>query len=118
ARSVVLPAISFKAEYITAVVAIFGTTISPYLFFWQASQEVEDLRAARHGRPLRDHPEDAPPQLKRIKLDTYIGMAISNLIAFFIMLTTAATLHAHGATDIQTSAQAAQALRPIAGQFA
>lgn len=107
-----------EAEYVTTVVAIFGTTISPYLFFWQASQECEDLRAVKADKPLRNHPEQAARQLRRIKIDTYIGMGFSNLIAFFIMLTTAATLYAHGVTDIQTSAQAAEALRPLAGRFA
>jgi Mn2+/Fe2+ NRAMP family transporter len=103
---------------LTTVVAIFGTTISPYLFFWQASQECEDLHAVKADKALRSHPAQAARQLARIKTDTYIGMGFSNLIAFFIMLTTAATLHAHGVTDIQTSAQAAEALRPIAGNFA
>lgn len=115
---VFVPSLSLHADYLTVVVAIFGTTISPYLFFWQASQECEDLRAVRADKPLHNHPDQAARQLARIKLDTYVGMAFSNLIAFFIMLTAAATLHAHGATDIQTSAQAAEALRPIAGKFA
>jgi len=117
-RDTLWPSISFKADYITTLVAIFGTTISPYLFFWQASQEVEDLRAVKSDKPLRNYPEQAKKHLHRIKIDTYVGMGISNLIAFFIMLTTAVTLHQHGITDIQTSAQAAEALRPIAGQFA
>src|ERR1700680_2355007 len=115
---VLVPALSLKAEYVTTVVAIFGTTISPYLFFWQASQECEDLRAVKADQPLHNHPDQATRHLARIKLDTCIGMGFSNLIAFFIMLTTAATLHTHGLTDIQTSAQAAEALRPIAGKFA
>jgi Mn2+/Fe2+ NRAMP family transporter len=117
-RGILIPAWRFKAEYVTTVVAIFGTTISPYLFFWQASQECEDLRSVKADKPLRDHPEQAVRQLHRIKLDTYIGMGFSNLIAFFIMLTTAATLYAHGVKDIQSSAQAAEALRPLAGRFA
>ena len=117
-KGVFVPALSMHADYLTTVVAIFGTTISPYLFFWQASQECEDLRAVRADKPLHNHPDQAAGQLARIKLDTYVGMGFSNLIAFFIMLTTAATLHAHGLTDIQTSAQAAEALRPIAGKFA
>jgi Mn2+/Fe2+ NRAMP family transporter len=100
------------------VVAIFGTTISPYLFFWQASQEVEDLNADPEAKPLREAPEQARLHLRRIKVDTYLGMGISNLIAFFIMLTTATTLFQHGINDIQTSEQAAMALRPIAGEFA
>ena len=117
-QGVFIPSLSIDAAYLTTVVAIFGTTISPYLFFWQASQECEDIRAVKADKPLHDHPDQAARQLARIKIDTYIGMAFSNLIAFFIMLTTAATLHTHGVTDIQTSAQAAEALRPIAGKFA
>jgi Mn2+/Fe2+ NRAMP family transporter len=116
--AIVLPQFSLKAEYLTTVVAVFGTTISPYLFFWQASQEVEDQLADPHSHPLVNSPEQAPFQLNRIKIDTYIGMGFSNLVAFFIILTTAVTLHLHGITDIQTSAQAATALRPIAGEFA
>jgi Mn2+/Fe2+ NRAMP family transporter len=97
---------------------VFGTTISPYLFFWQAAQEMEDLRAeARNGRGLLPHAyEVARRHLRRIRWDTYIGMGFSNLIAFFIILSTAATLHAAGISDIQTSAQAAQALRPLGGE--
>lgn len=117
-RAILAPTISLRPEYVTTVVAIFGTTISPYLFFWQASQESEDLRAAKAAKPLRDDPDQAPPQMRRIRIDTVIGMGFSNLIAFFIMLTTAATLHSHGVTDIQSSAQAAEALRPLAGRFA
>jgi Mn2+/Fe2+ NRAMP family transporter len=113
-----LPSLSLKADYVIAVVAVFGTTISPYLFFWQASQEVEDQRAAAGEEPLITAPAQARAQLQRIKIDTYIGMGFSNLVAFFIMLTAAVTLHLHGITDIQTSAQAAQALRPLAGDFA
>jgi len=117
-HGILVPDLSLKAEYVTTVVAIFGTTISPYLFFWQASQECEDLRAVKADKPLRNHPDQAMPHMRRMKIDTFIGMGFSNLIAFFIMLTTAATLHAHGVTDIQTSAQAAEALRPLAGRFA
>ncbi|BBJ23972.1 NRAMP family divalent metal transporter [Candidatus Nitrotoga sp. AM1P] len=113
----IMPSISFKADYVMAVVAVFGTTISPYLFFWQASQEVEELQAKGEA-PLKEAPEQAPSHLQRIKIDTYIGMGFSNLIAFFIILTAAVTLHLHGITDIQTSAQAAEALRPLAGEFA
>ena len=114
----VVPKVSLQADYIVTIVAIFGTTISPYLFFWQASQEVEEQRAADGEEPLKEAPEQAREALSRIKLDTYIGMGFSNLVAFFIMLTAAVTLHVHGVTDIQTSAQAAEALRPIAGDFA
>jgi Mn2+/Fe2+ NRAMP family transporter len=118
AMRTVVPDISFQSEYITAVVAIFGTTISPYLFFWQASQEVEDQEAAPAEQPLIRAPRQARAQLARISTDTYIGMGISNLVAFFIILTTAITLHAHGIKNIDTAAQAATALRPIAGRFA
>ncbi len=117
-KGVFVPSLSTNADYLTTVVAIFGTTISPYLFFWQASQECEDIRAVKADKPLQGHPDQAERQLARIKVDTYIGMGFSNLIAFFIMLTTAATLHTRGVIDIQTSAQAAEALRPIAGKFA
>jgi NRAMP (natural resistance-associated macrophage protein)-like metal ion transporter len=113
-----LPQLSWQPAYITTIVAVFGTTISPYLFFWQASQEVEELRADPDAKPLKQAPKQARADFSRIKLDTYIGMGFSNLVAFFIMLTTAVTLNTHGITDIQTSAQAAQALRPIAGDFA
>lgn len=112
------PHLSWKPEYVTTVVAVFGTTISPYLFFWQASQEVEDQLADPQSQPLIKAPDQAPVNLRRIKLDTYVGMGFSNLVAFFIILTTAVTLNLHGITDIQTSAQAATALRPIAGEFA
>lgn len=113
-----LPSLSWQPAYLTTIVAVFGTTISPYLFFWQASQEVEDMRVDPQARPLKAYPEDARGAFKRIQVDTWFGMGFSNLVAFFIMLTTAVTLHAHGLTSIQTSAQAAQALRPIAGDFA
>jgi len=114
----IMPLASFGADYVVAVVAVFGTTISPYLFFWQASQEVEEQRAAEGEEPLKEAPEQARAHLRRIKVDTYIGMGFSNLIAFFIILTAAVTLHLHGVTDIETSAQAAEALRPIAGEYA
>jgi len=114
----IMPSLSFRADYVIVIVAVFGTTISPYLFFWQASQEVEEQRAAEGEEPLLAAPEQARVQLHRINIDTYIGMGFSNLVAFFIMLTTAVTLHSYGVTNIQTSAQAAQALRPLAGDFA
>ena len=117
-KHTVMPSISIKTEYVVAVVAVFGTTISPYLFFWQASQEVEELRAVDGDEPLREAPQQARAHLRRIKIDTYIGMGFSNLIAFFIMLTATVTLHSHGITDIQSSEQAAEALRPIAGEYA
>lgn len=114
----VWPSISFESAYIVAVVGVFGTTISPYLFFWQASQEVEEQRAAAGEKPLKRAPEQAVAQLKRIQIDTYIGMGLSNLVAFFIMLTAIVTLRMHGVTEIHSSAEAAEALRPVAGNFA
>ena len=117
-HALVAPSLSFDADYIVAVVAVLGTTISPYLFFWQAAEEVEDEQERPEAKPLKRAPEQGPAELSRIRIDTYLGMALSNLIALFIIITTAATLNAHGVTDIQTSSQAAEALRPIAGDFA
>ena len=113
-----LPAISLDASYVATLVAVFGTTISPYLFFWQASQEVEEQRATPGHEPLKDAPQQARAHLRRIRFDTSIGMIFSNLIAFCIMLTAAVTLHAAGMTNIQTASEAASALRPLAGDFA
>jgi NRAMP (natural resistance-associated macrophage protein)-like metal ion transporter len=112
------PKPQFRADYIATLVAVLGTTISPYLFFWQASQEVEEQRATPGHSPLREAPEQAAEHLDRIKVDTWIGMMFSNGIALCIMLTTAATLHVEGITNIETAEQAAAALRPIAGEFA
>jgi NRAMP (natural resistance-associated macrophage protein)-like metal ion transporter len=117
AARLVVPQISWNADYIVMVVAVLGTTISPYLFFWQAEEEVEEQQQ-RHAQALRRTPEQAPRELHRIRVDTIVGMALSNVVALFIVWTTAATLHAHGVTNIETSAQAAEALRPIAGDFA
>lgn len=116
--NLVVPHITFNAPYITAVVAVLGTTISPYLFFWQAEEEVEEVKERPQAKPLGRAPEQAKAEFQRIQWDTYIGMFISNVVALFIILTTAATLNVHGVTDIQTSSQAAEALRPIAGPFA
>jgi NRAMP (natural resistance-associated macrophage protein)-like metal ion transporter len=113
-----IPPVQLDADYLLTLVAVFGTTISPYLFFWQASQEVEEQRAGTGEEPLRNAPAQARKHLIRIKIDTYVGMMFSNSVAFFIMLTAAATLNVHGITDIESSAQAAQALRPIGGDFA
>lgn len=118
ASGALLPRFAVSAETLTLIVAIFGTTISPYLFFWQSAQEVEDEKADPEAAPLLRHPEQAARELNRIGWETWFGMAASNLIAFFIMLTTAVTLHAAGRTDIQTAEQAAEALRPIAGDMA
>jgi NRAMP (natural resistance-associated macrophage protein)-like metal ion transporter len=118
AQRIFMPKLELSAGWITVVVAVFGTTISPYLFFWQTSEEVEDMEL-KHERDLKHAGrQTAKRELRRMATDTFTGMAISNLIAFFIMLTTAVTLNGAGTTDIQTSAQAAEALRPIAGQFA
>ncbi len=111
-REVINPQLTLGRDVLVMVVAVFGTTISPYLFFWQAAQEMEDAA----GSPVHTHAE-VRKHLRRIKADTIIGMSFSNLIAFFIILSTAATLHKAGITDIQTSAQAAEALRPLAGDF-
>ena len=115
---VLVPRLTWSADYFTTIVAIFGTTISPYLFFWQASQEAEDQRVDAHKQPLIEKHYGAQKEFHRIRADTVVGMAFSNLIALSIIVTAAATLHAAGKTDIQTSAQAAEALRPIAGAFA
>jgi NRAMP (natural resistance-associated macrophage protein)-like metal ion transporter len=118
AASLVVPQITFTPAYMMVVVAILGTTISPYLFFWQAEEEVEEVKERDQAKPLKRAPEQATPEFRRIRIDTWIGMGFSNAVALFIILTTAATLHAHGVTDIQTSAQAAEALRPVAGPLA
>ncbi len=117
-RNLVWPEISWRQDYLTTLVAIFGTTISPYLFFWQAAEEVEDIQAFPNRTDLLHAPGQGKAALQRIELDTIVGMGISNLIALAIIITTAATLNAHGITDIQTSSQAAIALRPIAGSGA
>jgi len=117
ATRTVSPHFALTTEYLTVVVAVFGTTISPYLFFWQASQEVEELNADPAAGALAHAPEGAADHLRRIKVDTYLGMAFSNVVAFCIILGTAATLNVAGVTDIQTSAQAAGALRLLAGEF-
>ncbi|MCX7156687.1 MAG: divalent metal cation transporter [Rhodocyclales bacterium] len=105
-------------DYASIVVAVLGTTISPYLFFWQAAQEVEDNLRRPDAVELRAHPEYAAEHLSRIKADTFVGMLFSNGIALCIVLATAVTLNAHGVTNILTAAQAAEALKPIAGEFA
>lgn len=113
-----VPEIVLTPAFMTMVVAVFGTTISPYMFFWQSSQEVEDLGPDPAKRSLLNTPELADSELRRIRLDTWTGMAVCSLIAFFIVLTTAVTLHVNGITHIDSAAQAAQALRPIAGDMA
>jgi NRAMP (natural resistance-associated macrophage protein)-like metal ion transporter len=113
-----IPHIQLTKAYLTALIAVLGTTISPYLFFWQASQEVEEVKNNRGEKALKRAPMEARQQLDRIRIDTYVGMAFSNAVAFFIILTTASTLHVHGITEISSSAQAANALEPLAGRFA
>ncbi len=118
AKGTFFPSITLDSKYAVAVVAVFGTTISPYLFFWQASEEANEVRSTLGRKPLRRAPQQGPDALKRIKIDTIIGMLFSEFVAFFIILTAAVVLHAHGKTDIQTSSDAASALLPIAGKFA
>jgi len=113
-----VPAHFSLSDYASMVVAVLGTTISPYLFFWQASQEAEDNYRRPEAASLRDHPAYAAEHLTRIKFDTYIGMVFSNVVALCIVVATAVTLNEHGITNIQTSADAAEALRPVAGDFA
>lgn len=119
AKGVFFPQIAFDAKYAVAIVAVLGTTISPYLFFWQAAQEVEELRDTSNERkPLKNKPRQGPDALQRIGIDTAVGMVFSQIVAFFIIVTTAVVLHTHGIIDINSSAQAAAALRPLAGPFA
>jgi len=113
----VWPKPTINADYFLMVVAVLGTTISPYLFFWQASQEVEEMHQGRKDRPLRELSRGGDPEIGRIKIDTTVGMIFSNVIAFSIILTTAAVLNAHGVTNINSATQAAEALRPLAGDF-
>ena len=114
-RAAVWPEITWSKEYATTIVAILGTTISPYLFFWQAAEEVEEIKRVRVDKPLRRAPEQAQAQFRRLKIDTIAGMGFSNAIAFFMIVATAATLNVHGITNIASTTQAAEALRPIAG---
>jgi NRAMP (natural resistance-associated macrophage protein)-like metal ion transporter len=113
----VWPAAEISREYLLMVVAVLGTTISPYLFFWQASQEVEEMKQNRPRGPLKELSRGGESEIKRIALDTGVGMAFSNIIAFFIILTTAAVLNAGGVTTIHSAAEAAEALRPLAGDL-
>lgn len=115
---VLVPKVQWNSQFFTTLLAIFGTTISPYLFFWQASQEAEDQHVSHHEKPLTKAPSQAPHAFKRIRADTLVGMAFSNIIALAIIMTTAATLNKAGITNIESSVQAAEALKPIAGSFA
>ncbi len=118
AMGTLIPTFSRNGQYWATVVAILGTTISPYLFFWQASQETEEIRDHSDESALAREPTQARVQFGRIRFDTATGMFLSNTVAFFIILAAGATLHAHGITDVQTADQAAEALRPLAGRFA
>jgi NRAMP (natural resistance-associated macrophage protein)-like metal ion transporter len=111
------PKPTFNLDYFMMVVAVLGTTISPYLFFWQASQEVEEMAKSKHRKPLVELRRGGHPEIDRIAIDTTVGMIFSNVVAFFIIMTTAAVLNAGGITNIQTAAQAAEALRPLAGEL-
>ena len=113
----VWPKTNVSADYFMMVVAVLGTTISPYLFFWQASQEVEEMNQGKRDKPLRELKRGGNPELARIRADTIAGMLLSNGIAFFIILTTASVLHANGVTNINSATEAAEALRPLAGDF-
>jgi NRAMP (natural resistance-associated macrophage protein)-like metal ion transporter len=117
-HATLVPHVSFSRDYVTGLVAVLGTTISPYLFFWQASQEVEEMRSGTPEKPLKQEPHRASRHFERIGVDTWVGMGVSNVIAFFIILTAAATLHAHGVHDVDSAARAAEALRPVAGDLA
>ena len=116
-RGVLIPHIEWTTAFATGFIAILGTTISPYLFFWQAAQEIEEEKRS-HAKPLYVTPRRAGPELARIRQDTLVGMVFSNLVAIFIVFAAAATLHVHGITTIETANQAAQALEPVAGRFA
>ena len=117
-KGFVWPTFALNNDSFTVVVAILGTTISPYLFFWQSSQEVEEIDRKEEAKPLEEAPRQAPKELNRIELDTLAGMAVSTIVAVAIMMCAAATLHANGTTDINSAADVAEALKPIAGNFA
>jgi len=117
-RNAVFPSMSWTSDYWMALVAVLGTTISPYLFFWQTSQEVEEVRLNNDEQPLKRKPSQAHKHFRRIAFDTRVGMAFSNVVAFFIILTTAVTLHGSAVKSIGTAADAVQALRPLAGPWA
>jgi NRAMP (natural resistance-associated macrophage protein)-like metal ion transporter len=117
-QGLLVPSIQWNGTFLTTLVALLGTTISPYLFIWQSSQEAEEQRIDPDKKPLKLTPSQTSVEFARIRMDTLVGMAFSNIIGIAIITTTAATLHANGKTDIQTSAQAAEALRPLAGVFA
>ena len=118
AWQLVWPHVQWTQDYLAMLVAVAGTTISPYLFFWQAAEEVEDMHADPRQADLLHAPAQGPGAMHRIEVDTVVGMAFSNTIALAIMVTVAAALHFHGITNIESAAQAAAALRPVAGRYA
>lgn len=118
AKGMVAPTFPLTADSFTVIVAILGTTISPYLLFWQSSQEVEEIEQKSEAKPLAEASEQAHHEMRRIRFDTFLGMAVSNVVAIAIMMSAAATLHAQGKTEVGSAAEAAEALRPIAGDFA
>jgi NRAMP (natural resistance-associated macrophage protein)-like metal ion transporter len=117
-RHTFIPSIVFDTRYLTTLIAVFGTTISPYLFFWQASEEAEEEENDPDQHPLTEAPEQAVKELRKINIDTAVGMGFSNIVAFCIILATAGTLHLNGITNIDTATQAAEALQPLAGNNA
>ena len=117
-RGLLVPKLTWSPDDLTTIVAVFGTTISPYLFFWQSSQEAEEIASSPKQKSIRSAPRGATKQFRRMRFDTLAGMAFSNLIAIAIMLATAATLNRQGIVQIDSAAQAAEALRPVAGSFA
>ena len=118
AKGFVMPEFPLNGDSFTVIVAILGTTISPYLFFWQSSQEVEEIEQDGRAEPLVDAPEQAGREMRRMRIDTFVGMAVSNAVAISIILSTAATLHGAGKTEVTSAADVAEALRPLAGDFA
>jgi Mn2+/Fe2+ NRAMP family transporter len=117
-KGLLIPKVQWSSDFLTTLVALLGTTISPYLFVWQSAQEAEEQRNEEEKKPLKEEVKEARDEFRRIRLDTLIGMAFSNLIGISIIITAAATLHASGVTDVQSSAQAAEALKPGAGPAA
>jgi Mn2+/Fe2+ NRAMP family transporter len=116
-RGSFIPSIHFDKEYLSLLLAVLGTTISPYLFFWQSSQEAEEIRTHRDEHNLKDHPKEAKLTLKTLRRDTLFGMAASTIVGYCVIYSTSATLHANGQTVIDSAQQAALALRPVAGEF-
>jgi NRAMP (natural resistance-associated macrophage protein)-like metal ion transporter len=117
-RGILIPRLALDRDGVAMIVAVFGTTISPYLFFWQAAEEVEEMREDPAAHPLREAPAEAGRQIARIEFDTWTGMIFSNLVALAVIIGAGATLHARGVTSVNTAGDAASALAPIAGRFA